>query len=239
MIETITKLHELQSIDFKLDDILELRGDLPEQIKAMDEAIEESQEKFDQFNNRFNELVTEISRLENEIAENNTELKKDEENLYNVHNNKEYDALTKQINTRKEKVNQNKSIIADLSEKKEKVEERRDKYQTELNEAIEKRDSAKGSLEAKIAETEKEEKALFKKRKAAEKGLLAQQTRLYTNIRRTKKMAVALMVRQACSGCNSIIPLQKQTEIRNHKKLIVCETCGRIIIDQVVETVEN
>jgi hypothetical protein len=239
MIETISALHELQKIDSKLDEIVELRGDLPEQIQQMEHTIAESQEKFDLFNSKYSELEKEISTLESEIEENNIELKKDEENLYNVQNNKEYDALTTQINARKSVIDGNKEKIEDAKEKIEKVKERKEKYEAELSEATENKEKARGELDEKVTQTEKDEKSLTKKRKKTLAGLHMQFQRMYTNIRRTKNVAVATMSRQACSGCHSKIPLQKQNEIRNRKKIIVCETCGRIILDSLAEKIEN
>ena len=239
MIETITFLRDLQAIDSRLDAIYELRGSLPEQIDELNATIAELQEKRDRFKNRFDELDSEIKTLSSEVESNEIELKKDEESIFDVTNNKEYDALTTQINGRKEKIDTNAARIEEQSEKRDKVSERFNQYETELSGQKEKSETLSANLKQKIEETDKEEKKLKKERKKVEANLTNQQKRYYTNIRSTKPLAVAVMKRNSCSGCNSIIPLQKQAEIRNHKKLINCETCGRILISELLETVEN
>ena len=159
--------------------------------------------------------------------------------MFDVTNNKEYDALTSQINARKEKIDTNTARIDEQSEKCEKVSERLKLYESDLAEQKEKSEKLSENLKQKIDETDKEEKKLKKERKKVEEKLSNQQKRYYSNIRKTKALAVATMKRNSCSGCNSIIPLQKQAEIRNQKKLIHCETCGRILISELEETVEN
>lgn len=237
--ETIQMLGEVRRIDIRLDEIEASRGDLPAKIAEMQEHVDELQEKVDRFSERRDELASEMRTLQNEVAEHQAELKKDEESLFNVTNNKEYDALTHQINFRKEKIEENDERIKEIEEKLEKIDIRLNSYREELNGEQEKQSALKEELEQKIKETEADEKALLKERDSVFGQLDNPTKRIYTKIRKTKAPAVSEMVRNSCSECHSVVPLQRQSELRNHKKLVICETCGRILIDPVIDTVDS
>lgn len=239
MLDTILALKELQEIDTRLDEIIELRGDLPNKIVEIDEEISIISEKYDKFNSRFKEINDELHRLEEEINHNKVELAHDEENFKSVTNNKEYDAITLQINARKDKISENEKIISELNEKREKLEVHVNQYRDDLAELNNQKSSFESELDEKIVETEKEEKSLKKKRKAAESKVDSPYDKLYNTIRTSKNLTVSVMTKNSCTGCRSIIPLQQQAEIRNRKKIIICESCGRILIDHFKDDEEE
>ncbi|MCB0280075.1 MAG: hypothetical protein KDD94_11255, partial [Calditrichaeota bacterium] len=193
-------------------------------------AINELDDKRQRFQDKYNELEKQIKEAEHSIEKNTTGLKKDEENLYAVKNNKEYDALTLQINTRRDSISENKQFIEAEGEKLNLIKKHIEEYEEQLKSDRAILDEYNAKLSEKIQETEKEEKSLLKQHDDFKKKLESQYYATYTNIRSSKNDAVVVLQKNACSGCNAIIPLQMQAEVKKMKKLVNCESCGRIII---------
>ena len=155
----------------------------------------------------------------------------------NVKNSREFDALSKEIEMQ--------SLEIQLSEKKIREAQTAIENKNEFKEESKARlDDKKKDLEAKqkelekiTKETEKEEKALIKKSDKAKKGIEDRLVNAYTRIRNNYKngMAVVKVERDSCGGCFSKIPPQRQMEIRQRKKIIVCENCGRILVDDTID----
>ncbi len=232
--QKLTALYSLQQIDSQIDKIKIVRGELPLEVEDLEDEIagletrianfQEEKDKFEQF----------ITEKNGSIKESNALIKKYTEQQMNVRNNREYDSLTKEIEF------QNLEIL--LSEKKIKEAKFRiDGIEADMKDASEKLEMRQQDLAAKkseltgiIAETEKEEDELVKKSQQNEELIEERLLTAYKRIRKNARngLAVVQIERDACGGCFNKIPPQHQLDIKLHKKIIVCEYCGRILVDE-------
>jgi predicted nucleic acid-binding Zn-ribbon protein len=241
MNDVFKNLFKLQQIDLKLDDIYELRGDLPQHIDDLKSQLFDLEDKYSKFLEKQNGFHLEIIALEEERLHNIEELKKDEEHLFTVSNNKEYDALTKQIANRKHIVTDNVNLINDLKDKHEKISVVVLEYQDKVTEARSSLEQHEQDLQGKIKETEADEKKLNTEKLSIDKKLEnnIQILRLYRKIRSSKAKAVVFLNNKACGSCRSVLPKLKQAEVKEQKKIVQCETCGRIVIWEELEEVSK
>ena len=221
MINRLKILYELQMIDDQLDELEELRGDLPN-------AVEEESEKKEL---KRKESLEKREENEEEIEKLKANQKKFKAQLYQVRNNKEYDALTKEIDNTEVQINKleaENNALADLSKS----------LANEIEEIAPKLKELKDELKIKEAElkeiiksNEKEEIKLKEKRNQVVEQTKKPDYAAYMRIRKAKKgKAVVTIRRSACSGCHNIVPSQRQLEIRRNNKLFFCEYCGRILV---------
>jgi len=230
----------LQNIDDQLDELEELRGDLPNAVEALKEKIDGIKSDIVNKEKEQKESLKKRKENENEIEKLQENQKKFKAQLYQVRNNKEYDALTKEIDHTDElvsKLEAENDAMADLSKKlTDEIEEVKPMLD-ELNEEMKVKEA---DLKVIIKANEKEETKLREKRKEIETKVKKADLSAYMRIRKAKKgLAVSTIKRSACSGCHNIVPPQRQLEIRQNNKLFYCEYCGRILVSQEVsETVE-
>lgn len=240
MVERLKTLYELQNIDDQLDELEELRGDLPNAVEALKEKIDGIKADIVNKEKEQKESLKKRKENENEIEKLQENQKKFKAQLYQVRNNKEYDALTKEIDHTDElvsKLEAENDAMADLSKKlTDEIEEVKPMLD-ELNEEMKVKEA---DLKVIIKANEKEETKLREKRKEIETKVKKADLSAYMRIRKAKKgLAVSTIKRSACSGCHNIVPPQRQLEIRQNNKLFYCEYCGRILVSQEVsETVE-
>lgn len=238
----LTALYRLQSIDFQTDRLRSVRGELPLEVQDLEDEIAGLETRVDKFNNEIKELETEISNKKIAAQESLELIKKYEAQQMNVRNNREYDSLSKEI--------EYQTLEAQLAEKKMKefaaeVEVKNElvkQVEEELSERSKDLDAKKEELSDIVAETEKDEDVLLKKaeeqRAAIENRLLAAYQRIRDNAR--NGLAVVPVERDACGGCFNKIPPQRHLDIRLHKKIIVCEYCGRILVDdEIINSVQD
>ncbi len=238
----LTSLYTLQTIDFKIDRLRSVRGELPLEVQDLEDEIAGLETRLEKFNNEVKELETEISNKKISAQESLELIKKYEAQQMNVRNNREYDSLSKEI--------EYQTLEAQLAEKKMKEFASEVEAKQELLKVVEEElNERKLDLEAKnaelsdiVAETEKDEAILLKQaenqRNEIEERLLSAYQRIRENAR--NGLAVVPVERDACGGCFNKIPPQRHLDIRLNKKIIVCEYCGRILIDDViVETVKE
>jgi len=223
----------LQSLDSQLDEIRRVRGDLPEEVRDLEDEIagyEVRVKKFDEEIQGLNDFIKSRKQASKD-AENL--IKKYDEQQQNVRNNREYEAIAKEIELQRleiqiadKKIKEAQYQIdvknVEISGTKQKLDERRKDL-----------DNKKGELETIVAENEEEERTILAKREEATKPvedrLLTAYTRIRGNVR--NGLAVVLVRRDACGGCFNTVPPQRQADIISHKKIIVCEHCGRILAD--------
>ncbi len=237
--QKLLSLYNLQQIMSQIDRIRVIRGELPDEIRDLEDAHEGMQTRI----NKYNE---DIENLNAKIAEENTRMqdaimsiKRYEEQQNNVRNNREYESLAKEIDyqkleiqvSEKHKVKHQAEIAAKTEEIAE-FEDRLKEYEDVLSQK-------KSELDDIIADTEKEEQELLAKadvlKAKVDERLLTAFERIRRNVR--NGLAIVQIERDACGGCFSTIPPQRQLDIRLHKKIIVCEACSRIFIDhQLVES---
>ena len=232
--EKLKALYQLQLIDSEVDRIRTVRGELPLEIEDLQDSIEaysKRKEKVVQEIDSENEIKTKNT---NQIAESNELIKKYKKQLENIKNNREFVSLTKEIEFQ--------TLEIELSEKKIKNSEANLLHHTEklnslnddLNVRKDELDKKSGELDEIVKETEKEEDALLKKSQKAKKVIDDRLLSAYEKIRGNVKngLAVVSVKRDACGGCFNKIPPQRQLDIKLHKKIIICEHCGRILIDE-------
>ena len=239
MISRIKTLYELQIVDEQLDELEELRGDLPVAVETlrsrMNQIKKEAEEKEEQ---RLSSLE---KRKENEeeVEKLKANQKKFKAQLYNVRNNKEYDALTKEIDHSEEQIKKletENDTLADVSKKLADEIEEITPQLTELNDELKVKET---DLKEIIKTNAKEEAKLRERRKVIEDQTKKADYSAYMKIRKAKGKAVVTIKRSACSGCHNIVPSQRQLEIRRNNKLFFCEYCGRILVSPEVAGIKE
>jgi len=231
--EKLIAVLSLQKIDSKIDEIQTLKGELPMEVKDLEDEIEGLQ-------TRINNIDAEIDSI-NKFIDAKTDAKKEAQGLItkyekqqdNVKNNREFEAINKEMEMQELEVKLNEKHIKDANIELKERSVQRTKTEEKINSLQEALKVKKSELEKIIAETEKEEKQLAGKSEAAKEKVDARLLSAYERIRRSYKngLAVVSIVRDSCGGCFNIIPPQRQSEIRQHKKIIVCEHCGRVLVD--------
>lgn len=231
MINRLKILYELQMIDDQLDELEELRGDLPNAVEELKMQINSLEEESEKKELKRKESLEKREENEEEIEKLKANQKKFKAQLYQVRNNKEYDALTKEIDNTEVQINKleaENNALADLSKS----------LANEIEEIAPKLKELKDELKIKEAElkeiiksNEKEEIKLKEKRNQVVEQTKKPDYAAYMRIRKAKKgKAVVTIRRSACSGCHNIVPSQRQLEIRRNNKLFFCEYCGRILV---------
>jgi predicted nucleic acid-binding Zn-ribbon protein len=228
-------LYKLQQIDNQLDELEDLRGDLPNMVRELEEKIAGFVSDIETKEKEQKDSIVKRDENENEIEKLKENQKKFKAQLYQVRNNKEYDALTKEIDHTEEQINKleaENNSLADrskvLTQEIEEITPKVDELKNELKEK-------EADLKEIIKANEREETKLLEERKKIEGAVKKNDISSYMRIRKAKKgLAVATIKRSACSGCHNIVPSQRQLEIRRNNKLFYCEYCGRILVSSEI-----
>ena len=235
-------LYSVQQIDSQIDKIRIIRGELPLEVEDLEDEIVGLQTRIDNYITDIESSERQVAEKEFAIKESLTLIKRYEEQQNNVRNNREYDSLTKEIEYQNLEIQLAEKRIREFSSslviKKDEIE----KAQKVLEERKNDLEMKKAELTDIIAETEKEEVMLHTKSEDNQKFIESRLLTAYKRIRKNARngLAVVPIERDACGGCFSKIPPQKQLDIRMHRKVIVCEYCGRILVDQaIVDAVNN
>ena len=240
--QKLISLYNLQQICTKIDDIRMIRGELPEEIRDNEDECEGLNTRISKFTDDIKNLKLKISSENTNIEEANASIKKYEEQQNSVRNNREYEALSKEIEFQHLQIQvaekHKEKHEAEIIEKQNKIAETNERLK-ELQDILEHK---KAELEVIVADTQKEEEELLAKaeelRTKVDDRLLAAFERIRKNAH--NGLAIVKIERDACGGCFSKIPPQRQLDICLHKKIIVCEACGRIFIDdKLVHEHEN
>lgn len=241
--QKLLSLYNLQQIMSQIDRIRVIRGELPDEIRDLEDAHEGMQTRINKYNEDIDNLNAKISGENTKTQEAIAAIKRYEEQQDNVRNNREYESLSKEIEFQKLEIQvaekHKVKFQAEIAAKTEEIETFKEKLK-EYEEILEQK---KSELDDIIADTEKEEKELLAKadvlKVKVDERLLTAFERIRHNAR--NGLAIVQIERDACGGCFSTIPPQRQLDIRLHKKIIVCEACGRIFIDKqlVEEQAEN
>jgi hypothetical protein len=231
--QKLDTLLKLQNIDSKLDEIRKVRGDLPEEVQDLEDEIAG-------YETRIGKYKREIAGLEDEISQ-HKQAKKEADKLIikykdqqmNVRNNREYDAISKEIELQELEIQLSDKKIGEANYK---IGQKNDEIKaTEETMSGRKKDleAKKGELNVIIEESKGEEEVLLKERAVQAKDVEERLLRSYDKIRGNSAngLAVVTVKRGACGGCFNMVPPQRQAEIREKKKIIVCEHCGRIFAD--------
>jgi predicted nucleic acid-binding Zn-ribbon protein len=234
--QKLEALYELQTIHTKVDKIRQTRGELPMEVADLEDDVAGLETRIQKIKTDLDDLEDAIVTRKNTIKESLALVKKYETQQNNVKNNREFDAISKEIEIQ--------GLEVQVCEKKIKEFQFDINNKTEVYEkALTELEERKGDLEIKktelaniTSETEKEEQALMKEADKAEIKIDARLKIAYNRLRSNFKngLAVVTISRDSCSGCFNQIPPQRQSDIRQRKKIIVCEHCGRILVDETM-----
>ncbi len=231
--EKLAAVLTLQKIDSKVDEIKTLKGELPMEVKDLEDEIEGLRTRLNNVNAEVNSISSFIQQKTDIKKDAAAQMKKLEKQQDNVKNNREFEAINKEVEYQELEVQLADKHIRDaeieLAERTD-VRTRTEVKIQNLSEALE---AKKGELEKIIAETEREEQVLSAESDRAKENVDDRLLTAYERIRHSYRngLAVAPIIRDSCGGCYNVIPPQRQSEIRQHKKIIVCEHCGRILVD--------
>lgn len=240
MQEVLQKLVELQGYDAKLAHIESLKGDLPLLIRRLEDSLKEQQEKLADNETKYQDYQKERGICEMDAESLESRQKKYQAQLFEVKTNREYDAITHELDTLKQTKSEKETRILELldleAEMKDSLEEMAEEIETlEADLQIKTR-----ALKERMAETEKDEIYLKDKRSQLVSRLKPQIVSTYERILKAKKgQAVVSVDRGACGGCQIALPPQKILEVRKMDRIHLCEVCGRILIweEEAVKTV--
>lgn len=231
--EKLNALYRLQIVDSEIDKIKILRGELPLEVQDLEDEVEGLETRIGKLNEELSELETAVRTKQNEIIDAENLIKKYEQQQNNVRNNREYDSLSKEIEYQTLEIELcNKKIKEFIVLKDGKVQV--------IDESKKNLDELKGDLENKTSEldsiiedTRKEEEELDKESQKIGQAIEERLVTAYRRIRQNARngLAVVPIQRDACGGCFNQIPPQRQLDIKSRKKIIVCEYCGRILVD--------
>ncbi|MCZ4224074.1 zinc ribbon domain-containing protein [Pedobacter rhodius] len=234
--QKLKALYELQNIHTKIDKIRQVRGELPMEVADLEDDVLGLETRIQKIKADLDDLEDSIVTRKNTIKDAQAAIKRYETQLKEVKNNREYDALTKEIEIQ--------GLDIQVSEKKIKEHGFEIASKTEIYEAAKAElEGRKKDLEVKkseldiiTSETEKEEQDLQKKADSAEPMIDERLLVAYKRLRKNavNGLAVVTIDRDSCSGCFNQIPPQRQLDIRQRKKIIVCEHCGRILVDEAL-----
>ena len=231
--EKLKTLYQLQTALSSIDEKRALRGELPLEVQDLEDEIEGLTTRVEKIKNEIGEFQRAITLKNGEINEAKASVERYKEQLNEVKNNREYDMLSKEIEFQtleidlcNKKIREANNRIAEKQEELANSEALIQERQSDL-------EVKKGELEEIVTETRAEEDKLKEKVKDLESKI---ENRLLTSFKRIRKNArnglgIVYVQRDACGGCFNKIPPQRQLDIKMHKKIIVCEYCGRIMID--------
>lgn len=239
--ERLKSLYELQTILTEIDRIKTIRGELPLEVKDLEDNIEGLRTRIVNYNNEIAELKQKLAAEKEKIVDSQNKIARYKEQLDNVKNNREFDLLSKEIEFQ--------TLEIELAEK----------HINEFNRAIDQRTRDIATTEEKlsdsehiltdkraeldeiVSETRQDEERLRENALALEPKIDARTLAAFKRIRKNARngLGVVYIQRNACGGCFNRIPPQKQLEIKMRKKIIVCEYCGRIIVDPELAGVDE
>jgi len=221
----------LQEIDRQLATLESVKGDLPQRLEAITQELESKQEVWQEKENAIRETVTAQQQARDEVVLMREKLKKYQSQLYQVKNNREYDAITIEIENTEKEADALEYKILEYEERLAKLQQERDELNPLIEELGVRRSESQEILEKTLATTRDDEQKLLLEREETVKGLPRQILSTYNRIRSGRGgVALAMLRDGACSECSSRIPPQRGLEIRQMDKLYLCEVCGRIMI---------
>lgn len=231
--EKLRTLYQLQTMLSEIDKIKTLRGELPLEVQDLEDDVAGLSTRIEKLKSEMDELKSNISAKKIEIEKGKASVEKYKTQQDNVRNNREYDVLSKEIEFQSLEIElcekKIKEFTADLKEKEEEIE----KSNVGLEERNKDLEVKKLELDEIVSETKQEEEKLREKAKALEANIEPRLLQAFKRIRKNSRngLGIVYVQRGACGGCFNKIPPQKQLDIRMRKKIIVCEYCGRIMVD--------
>ena len=232
--EKLTSLVTLQKIESKLDELRILKGELPMEVADLEDEIAGFHSRQVRIEEEINGVTEFIEQRKEAIKESEALVKKYEKQSNDVKNNREFEAINKEMEMQQLEVKLAEKHIKDATEEIAEKAVLLEKAKKNIVGKEEILTTKKGELEKIITANEKEEKHFNKLKEEAYENVEERLRASYEKIRKSYRngLAVVAVERDACGGCFNAIPPQKQSEIKQHKKVMICENCGRILVDE-------
>lgn len=229
----LNALYALQQIDSQIDKIRIIRGELPLEVQDLEDEVAGLETRIDNYIQETAQLERQIADKKAMIAESQVLIKKYEEQQMNVRNNREYDSLSKELEFQNLEIQLSEKRIKEFSIELDARKLEIDKYTSVIEERKSDLEIKVSELNDIVEETKKEEEEMIEKSNQLEALIDPRLLTAYKRIRANARNGLALVQieRESCGGCFNKIPPQHQLDIKMHKKIIVCEYCGRILID--------
>lgn len=231
--DKLQALYDLQKVVSEIDNIRTLRGELPLEVQDLEDEVAGLETRLAKTNEEIKELETSISDRKNSIEESRGLIEKYKEQQNNVRNNREYDSLSKEVEYQGLEMELAEKHIREFTVTIKNKKEVLDKTMKHLDERRSDLELKKQELDDITSETKAEEDQVKVKALEIEEGIEPRLLAAFKRIRKNARngLAVVTVQRGACGGCFNKIPPQRQLDIKLHKKVIVCEYCGRILVD--------
>ena len=231
--EKLKTLYQLQVTLSAIDEKRALRGELPLEVQDLEDEIAGLNTRKEKIQSEIADFQSAVAQKRNEIESAQQSVDRYKQQLDTVRNNREYDTLTKEIEFQsleielcQKKIKEANTKVAERQEDLKKVDDTINERQADL-------DHKRGELDEIMKETRDAEAELKEKAKALEANIEPRLLQSFKRIRKSARngLGIVYVQRDACGGCFNKIPPQRQLDIKMHKKIIVCEYCGRILID--------
>ena len=241
IVKKLENLLKLQEIDSKIFEIKKVRGALPEEVEDLEDEIIGYNTRLDKFKEEIENNNKDIDDLKLKVSEAKKLIKKYKDQQMNVRNNREYDAISKEIELQEL---DSKLFVKKSGENELKIEQiKEDVKETKkvIKEKTQTLKAKKSDLDVLSDESKGEEKKLETLKNKASKKIESSLLLSYEKLveRQRNGLAVVKVSRSACGGCFNIVPPQRQAEIKEKRKIILCEYCGRILADVITEEVKE
>lgn len=239
--EKLTSLYELQTLHSEIDRIKTLRGELPLEVKDLEDEIAGLETRIEKFQETINACRKDIVSYNEEIHVSHNKIERYKAQLDEIRNNHEFDKLNKEIEFQELSIQALEKRIREannvIARRNDELEQCREVLDDRTKMLVEK----KAELDDIVAETRQDEEKLREKVKKVESVIEPRLLQAFKRIRKNARngLAVVYIQRDACGGCFNRIPPQRQLDIKMHKKIIVCEYCGRIMVDPKLAGVEE
>jgi predicted nucleic acid-binding Zn-ribbon protein len=232
--QKLKALYELQTIHTKIDKIRQVRGELPMEVADLEDDVAGLETRIQKIKSELDDLEDDIVTRKNLIKDSQSNIKKYETQLNEVKNNREYDAISKEIEIQGLDIQVSEKKIREFGFEIVTKTQVYEKALADLEARKSDLDAKKAELGTITAETQKDENELTTQAEKAKAGIEERLMFAYNRLRGNAKngLAVVTIQRDSCSGCFNHIPPQRQSDIRQRKKIIVCEHCGRILVDE-------
>lgn len=230
MQKVLQRLIELQKLDTRLDELTEKLGDLPETVKTLEIQIKNEKEQNGIRKTSIDENATLSRSSSAKIEDLKEKISKYKEQLFLVTTNREYDALTAEIEFNEAAIREAEDQVLQSEEENERLTKAHEDSVTNIGEMEKKLEEAKGSLAATQKETEEEKAVLESKREELVKQIPRNYYSVYSRVRKARNgLAVVPLLRDACSGCHNRVIPQKRVDIYKKNQVITCDFCGRFL----------
>ena len=229
----LKSLYELQTLLSQIDRIRTVRGELPLEVADLEDVIKGLTTRIENFRKEIDEIRKKSAAEKEKINDSQSKIAKYKEQIDNVRNNREFDLLSKEIEFQTLEIELSEKHINEyarmIDAKNMEIAETESRLADQKHVLADK----KAELDEIVSETKQDEERLREQAKALEPKIDARTLAAFKRIRKNARngLGIVYIQRDACGGCFNRIPPQKQMEIKMHKKIIVCEYCGRIMID--------